>query len=89
MTLLVYYQTDFDINDLQEIQIVLSIESIKINKIKGKKGDTIKDIIIQSGKIKIDLNHLYRIYDIIIAFNIILLFALIFLLFYIKKINDK
>ena len=54
MTLLVYQNTDFDIKDLEKIIIILSIETVKIKKLEGQKGDTIKDIIKNSDIIKID-----------------------------------
>ena len=53
--LLLAYQLEFDIIQEDEIIIILSIESTKIEKLTGKKGDKIKDIIRNS--IKLDLNY--------------------------------
>ena len=39
MTLLVYQNPDFDIKDLEKIIIILSIETVKIKKLEGQKGD--------------------------------------------------
>ena len=53
MTLLVYH-LEFEINQEDEIIIILIIESIKIKKAIGKKGEIIKNIINSS--IKLELN---------------------------------
>ena len=53
--LLLAYQLEFDIIQEDEIIVILSIESVKIEKLTGKKGDKIKDIIRDS--IKLDLNY--------------------------------
>ena len=55
MTLLLDKNTIFNINDEDEIIIVLSIESVKIVKLNGKKGEIIRDIIKNSSLIKFDL----------------------------------
>ena len=51
---LLAYQLELDIIQEDEIIIILSIESVKIVKLTGKKGEKIKDIIKDS--IKLDLN---------------------------------
>ena len=53
MTLLVYH-LEFEINQEDEIIIILIIESRKIENVKGKKGEIIKNIIKSS--IKLELN---------------------------------
>ena len=55
ITLLFYKNTIFNIADEKEIQIVLSIESVKVVNLSGKKGDIIKDIIRNSSSIIFDL----------------------------------
>ena len=51
---LLAYQLELDIIQEDEIIIILSIESVKIVKLTGKKGEKMKDIIKDS--IKLDLN---------------------------------
>ena len=51
---LLAYKLELDIIQEDEIIIILSIESVKIVKLTGKKGEKIKDIIKDS--IKLDLN---------------------------------
>ena len=53
--LLLAYQLEFDTIQEDEIIIILSIESTKIELLTGKKGDKIIDIIRDS--IKLDLNY--------------------------------
>lgn len=52
--LLLAYQLGYDIIQEDEINVILSIESVKIIKLTGKKGEKIKEIIKNS--IKLDLN---------------------------------
>ncbi len=55
MVLLVCQITDFDITGQDKIIIILSIESVKIVKLNGKRGEIIKDIIRDSTSTNIDL----------------------------------
>ena len=56
MTLLVYQNTELNITDKDEIIIILLIESVKIVKLNGKKGEIIKNIIKRNfSLIKFDL----------------------------------
>ena len=55
MSILIYQVTEFDIEDQDDIIIVLSIESVKIEKLKGKRGEILRDTIINSSIIKLDL----------------------------------
>ena len=55
ITLLFYKNTMFEIADQKEIQIVLSIESVKVVNLSGKKGDIIKDIVKKDSSIIFDL----------------------------------
>ena len=48
------FQLEFKNNQEDEIIIILSIESVKIIKLTGKRGEEIKNIIKNS--IKLDLN---------------------------------
>lgn len=54
-TMILFQYTESDINAQDEINIILSIESVKILQLKGKREDIIKDIIRKSSIIKIDL----------------------------------
>lgn len=54
-TIILFQYTESDINAQDEINIILSIESVKILQLKGKREDIIKDIIRKSSIIKIDL----------------------------------
>lgn len=55
MVLLVCQITDFDITGQDNIIIILSIESVKIVKLNGKRGEIIKDIIRDSSLTILDL----------------------------------
>ena len=55
MTLLLYENTEFDKYNQDEIKIILSIESVKKYELKGIKGEALKNIIMVSSIIKIDL----------------------------------
>ena len=52
--ILLAYHLEFEINQEDEIIIILIIESRKIENVKGKKGEIIKNIINSS--IKLELN---------------------------------
>lgn len=54
-TMILFQYTESDINAQDEINIILSIESVKILQLKGKREDIIKDIIRKSSIIKLDL----------------------------------
>ena len=54
-TMILFQYTESDINPQDEINIILSIESVKKFQLKGKREDIIKDIISKSSIIKIDL----------------------------------
>ena len=53
--ILTVVKNEFIINKGEEIVIVLSIEGVKTEQLKGKKGEIIKDIIENSSLIKLDL----------------------------------
>ena len=55
MILLIYQDTESEKRYQDEITIILSIESAKIEKLKGKRGETLRDAIINSSQIKLDL----------------------------------
>jgi len=55
MTLLLNQNTEYDITEEDEITIVLSIESVEVVTLNGKKEDIIRDIIKNSSLIKFDL----------------------------------
>ena len=55
MTLLIYIDTELNKNDLDEIKIVLALESVKIYKLKGERRELIIDIIRDSPNFKLDL----------------------------------
>jgi len=55
MTLLLYQNTEYDITEEDEITIVISIESVEVVTLNGKKEDIIRDIIKNSSLIKFDL----------------------------------
>ena len=53
--ILTVVKNEFSINEGEEIVIVLSIEGVKTEQLKGKKGEIFKDIIENSSLIKLDL----------------------------------
>ena len=55
MILLLYDNTEIDINNKNTINIVLLIESVKKYELKGIKEKTLKNIISDSSVIKLDL----------------------------------
>ena len=55
MTILLYEGNELEAKDQDEIKILLLIESVKKIELKGKKGETIKDIIKNYSIFKIDL----------------------------------
>ena len=55
MALLLCQNSEFSVNNLDSITIVLSIESVKAVKLNGTKEETIRDIIRNSSLIKLDL----------------------------------
>ena len=55
MILLLYDNTEIDINNKNTINIVLLIESVKKYELKGIKEETLKNIISDSSVIKLDL----------------------------------
>ena len=55
MSLLIYQVTESDFEEQDDIIIVLSIESVKIEKLNGKRGETLRDTIKNSSIIKLDL----------------------------------
>ena len=53
--ILTVFKNEFIITEGEEIVIVLYIEGVKTEQLKGKKGDIIKDIIENSSLIKLEL----------------------------------
>lgn len=72
MSLLIYIFTEMNKTDLDEIRIILAIESIEIIKYKGERRESILDIIKykQNPKFKLDINNfIFKYKDIEIDSN--------------------
>ena len=63
MALLLYENSAFDKHAQDEIKIILVVQQLKINELKGIKGQTIEDIIREDSKIKINLKWCIFIYE--------------------------